>query len=195
MFVAFLQGLNDLNILTMFYYYKELLLFTVIKLQIIQSLVMLPWLMKPLFGFLSDNYPLGGTRRKSYLMMVCLIEMSMYLYISTIPHSPPIVIAINMIVVMSIVFKNILAEGMVVELTQEVQRTGQAAKDFIQSKGNGNERERKKSGNCKASLNPHTTILDSTVETHHISSSFLIQRNPTVAKMPDPSSTHNIREN
>lgn len=78
-------------------------------------------------------------------MIVCLVEMSMYLYISTIPHSVPIVISINMLVVMSIVFKNILAEGMVVELTQEVQRTGQAAKDFIQSKGSGNKRERRRS--------------------------------------------------
>ena len=138
MFVAFLQGLNDLNILTMFYYYKELLLFTVIKLQVIQSLVMLPWLLKPLFGFLSDSYPLAGTRRKSYLIIVCLLEMSMYLYISTIPRSPPLVIMINMVVVLSIVFKNILAEGMVVELTQEVQRASLAAKKFIQSKGDDN---------------------------------------------------------
>lgn len=39
------------------------------------SLVMMPWFFKPVFGLMSDNIPLFGYRRKSYLLIANLIAM------------------------------------------------------------------------------------------------------------------------
>lgn len=138
MIVAFLQGLGDLNTLVMFYYYSELLLLPVITLQIVQSTMIIPWIFKPVFGFITDNFPIWGYRRKSYLMLICICETLLYLYIATIPLNLIVVFALNLSIIICIVFKNILAEGMVVELTHEAQKTSMAAKKFIKSKGNFN---------------------------------------------------------
>ena len=135
MIIAFLQGLNDFNILIMFYYYKERLNFSVVKLQFIQAMVMIPWLIKPVFGFLSDNFPIAGTRRRSYLMIVCVVEMIIYLLVSFMPAMQTLVMAINMVMISCIVFKNILAEGMVVELTKQAQLEFSATQKFVGSKG------------------------------------------------------------
>ena len=135
MIIAFLQGLGDMNILTMFYYYKELLLLPVITLQIVQCCMVIPWIFKPVFGFITDNFPIYGYRRKSYLLIIVVVEVFFYLYLATIPMKLPLVLFLNMVTIICIVFKNILAEGMVVELTHEVQQKSMATKKFISSKG------------------------------------------------------------
>ena len=38
------------------------------------SLVMLPWSVKILYGLISDNVPLFGTKRKSYVIIMGLVE-------------------------------------------------------------------------------------------------------------------------
>lgn len=145
MIIAFLQGLGDMNILTMFYYYKELLLLPVITLQVVQCCMIMPWIFKPVFGYLTDNFPIFGYRRKSYLLIIVLFEAAFYFYLATMPMQLPVVLFLNMVTVICIVFKNILAEGMVVELTHEVQKKSLATKKFIASKGSSNQRASVKS--------------------------------------------------
>jgi hypothetical protein len=138
MIIAFLQGLGDMNLLTMFYYYKELLLLPVITLQVVQCCMIIPWIFKPVFGFFTDNYPLFGYRRKSYLMIIVVVESLFYFYLATIPMNLALVFFLNIMTIICIVFKNILGEGMVVELTHEVQKKSLATKKFIASKGSSN---------------------------------------------------------
>ena len=39
----------------------------------------LPWSLKPIWGFISDSYPLFGYRRKSYLISMALIRFLSWL--------------------------------------------------------------------------------------------------------------------
>ncbi len=39
-----------------------------------------PWLVKPLWGFLSDAYPIAGYRRRSWLIIVNVIGAQMMQY-------------------------------------------------------------------------------------------------------------------
>ena len=135
MIIAFLQGLGDMNILTMFYYYKELLLLPVVTLQVVQCFMIVPWIFKPVLGYITDNFPVFGYRRKSYLLIIVLVEAAFYFYLATIPMNLLLVLFLNFVTIICIVFKNIIAEGMVVELTHEVQKKSLATKKFISSKG------------------------------------------------------------
>mmetsp|Transcript_42160 Transcript_42160/g.75677 ORF Transcript_42160/g.75677 Transcript_42160/m.75677 type:complete len:298 (-) Transcript_42160:110-1003(-) len=48
-----------------------------------------PWLIKPLYGFLSDTVPLFGYRRRSYLQLCGLISASSWLALATVVDSTP----------------------------------------------------------------------------------------------------------
>lgn len=48
-----------------------------------------PWLIKPLYGFLSDTVPLFGYRRRSYLLVCGLISASSWLALATVVDSTP----------------------------------------------------------------------------------------------------------
>lgn len=129
--IGFMNGLNDLNILIMFYYYKEYLLLPVISLQLIQGFMIFPWLTKPILGYFTDNYQIFGSRRKSYLIIACLFEISLYIIFSFLPRNLLISICLNFGIVLSIVFKNVIAEALTVEITQNIKTKIEITKNFI----------------------------------------------------------------
>ena len=135
MLIGFLNGLNDLNILLMFYYYKEILLLPIISLQMVQSLMIFPWLLKPVVGFVSDNYPLFGSRRRNYIILINIFEFIFFVCLSFLPRNIFLVAALNLGVIICIVFCNVIAEALTVELTQEIRKKGIPTKKFIKSEG------------------------------------------------------------
>jgi Na+/melibiose symporter-like transporter len=50
----------------------------------INSLVFIPWIIKPIYGLISDSFPIFGYRRKPYLfifglcVIICWILMSIW---------------------------------------------------------------------------------------------------------------------
>lgn len=121
-FIGFLNGLRSVNQLVMFYYYKEILFLSVVSLQMVQPLITFPWLLKPLLGFFTDNFPILGYRRKSYLLIIMVVEALLYFYLAMIPHNVSLVMIVHVLTIFCFVFKNVLAESIVVELTHEKQR-------------------------------------------------------------------------
>lgn len=108
----------------------------VVSLQLIQSFMLIPWLTKPLLGYLTDNHEIFGSRRKSYLILSCLFEISLYLIFSFLPKDLFISIILNFGIVLSIVFKNVIAEALTVEVTQNAQTNIEITKKFISSESN-----------------------------------------------------------
>lgn len=43
-------------------------------MSLIFSITTIPWVIKPLWGFISDTFPIFGYRRKSYLIILSLIH-------------------------------------------------------------------------------------------------------------------------
>jgi len=78
--IAFVQGALDLGSLPIFYFYKDELQATPATIAFIQGMCMLPWCIKPFFGFISDSFPIMGYKRKSYLIIVSLVELCGFLY-------------------------------------------------------------------------------------------------------------------
>lgn len=61
--VAFLSGCMDLSRLAVNYYFKDDLHFTPAQLSWTLGLIGVPWMIKPLYGFITDTFPIWGYRR------------------------------------------------------------------------------------------------------------------------------------
>ncbi len=83
--VYFNQGIGSLTGQPLFFYLKETLGLSASRVMILSSVTTLPWMIKPLYGWLSDTFPLWGYRRKSYMILSCLLGVFTALAIGVIP--------------------------------------------------------------------------------------------------------------
>ena len=67
--VYLVQGLLGLSRLAIFTFFKDDLKLDPATVGILTGLGMAPWVVKPLYGFLSDSVPLWGYKRRSYLVL------------------------------------------------------------------------------------------------------------------------------
>lgn len=75
----------------------------------------MPWSFKILYGLISDNVPLCGTRRKSWLIIMGIIEflalMSLYVFE---PDDPLVVALVLALASMAEAFTNVVSDAIMV---------------------------------------------------------------------------------
>ncbi|GIL81037.1 hypothetical protein Vretimale_9260 [Volvox reticuliferus] len=71
--VYFVQGILGLSRLAVSYFFKDELHIEPAEVAILTGLSSIPWMIKPLYGFISDSIPLFGYRRRSYLILCGLM--------------------------------------------------------------------------------------------------------------------------
>lgn len=71
--VYLVQGILGLSRLAVSFYFKDDLGMDPAELAVFTGFSTLPWLIKPLYGFASDTFPLFGYRRRSYLVLCGLL--------------------------------------------------------------------------------------------------------------------------
>jgi MFS family permease len=67
--VYFVQGILGISRLAISYYFKDELHMDPAQMAVYTGISTIPWLIKPLYGFASDTFPIFGYRRRSYLMI------------------------------------------------------------------------------------------------------------------------------
>ena len=67
--IFFVQGMSGMSGLAVSYFYKDTLGVDPATLSTVTSLTALPWTIKPLYGFMSDGWPIMGYRRKPYIII------------------------------------------------------------------------------------------------------------------------------
>lgn len=90
--------------------------------------------MKPLYGFLSDGFPLFGYRRRSYLILAGILGFASYAFLayglgsmgdaSSKNMVLTVTIALFMVSSASIAFSDVVADGIVVQKTREANERG-----------------------------------------------------------------------
>lgn len=80
---------------------------------------MLPWCIKPMFGFISDSFPLLGYKRKSYLVIISTVEMAGFLYLSMYVSDILTAALIQVFLTACMVFRNVIGEALIVGITKE----------------------------------------------------------------------------
>ena len=82
------------------------------------GIIKLPWIIKPLYGIISDTFPLFGYRRKNYLILFGFIGFLLRLSMAIANYIEWVfLILFTMSVAMS--FCNVIAEALIVEISKK----------------------------------------------------------------------------
>ena len=81
--IYFVEGALGLARLAQTYLLKDELNLGPAELSALTGIFVLPWTIKPLYGFLSDGFPLFGYRRKSYLILAGVLGGLSYALLGT----------------------------------------------------------------------------------------------------------------
>lgn len=113
--IMFVEGMGGIAALAISYYFKDDMKVDPATLSTIQSIAAFPWCLKPVFGFISDGFPILGFRRKPYIMMGGFIgALSWFLFAGAVNS----VWGGFLCMVMSnigIAMANVIAEALIVE--------------------------------------------------------------------------------
>ncbi|MGJ3250298.1 MAG: folate/biopterin family MFS transporter [Elainellaceae cyanobacterium] len=113
--VYFVQGILGLARLAVSFFLKDDLGLTPAQVSALMGVVMLPWMVKPLFGFLSDGLPIFGYRRRPYLVLSGLLGTASWLLLATVVHTSwgaTVAIAMSSL---SVAVSDVIVDSIVVE--------------------------------------------------------------------------------
>ncbi len=113
--VYFVQGILGLAQLAISFFLKDELALGPAQVSAFIGLAALPWMIKPLFGFISDGLPILGYRRRPYLILAGLLGMLAWLLLATVVHSAWAATAAIALSSLSIAFSDVIADSLVVE--------------------------------------------------------------------------------
>jgi MFS family permease len=105
------------------YYLKEVEGWTPVQITAYVTLFNLPWVIKPVYGLVSDFIPLFGYRRKSYLLIANVAAVGGFLFVSelTVPHE--LVFAL-MLTAYAMAISSTLCGAVLVENGQRLRQCG-----------------------------------------------------------------------
>eukprot|EP00899_Mesostigma_viride_P010345 jgi/Mesvir1/19311/Mv10378-RA.1 len=113
--VYFVQGVLGLSRLAVSFFLKDDLGLDPAEMAIVTGISSTPWLIKPLYGILSDSIPLFGYRRRSYLVLCGLLGASAWAYMCLVADSPAAAIAAITASSLAVAFSDVVADSIVVE--------------------------------------------------------------------------------
>ena len=80
--ISFHSGICTLSDLAVQYFFKDTLKLEPGYMSQIISISLIPWMLKPLFGLVTDLIPIFGFRRKIYIIFCGLLDICCWLYMS-----------------------------------------------------------------------------------------------------------------
>lgn len=155
--IYFVEGALGLSRLAQTFYFKDQLHLGPAELSALSGLLVLPWTIKPLYGFLSDGVPLWGYKRRSYLILAGLLGCLAYTALgqdfwgvlpatiiatagttegATTITNPAILQATLASLLISsgcIAFSDVVADGIVVQKTREAAKDDPSLGGSLQS--------------------------------------------------------------
>jgi hypothetical protein len=76
------------------------------------SIIHIPWSIKILYGLISDNVPIAGTRRKSYIILMGLLQFFALISIYFLHETSALLVAIFLTAAaLSEAFVNVVADA------------------------------------------------------------------------------------
>ncbi len=105
------------------YYLKEVQGWTAFQVTAFLTVFNLPWIIKPVYGLISDFVPLFGYRRKSYLIIANMAATAGYLWAGTLTQPGDLLIAL-MLTAYAMAISSTLCGAVLVENGQRLHESG-----------------------------------------------------------------------
>ncbi|WP_414517527.1 folate/biopterin family MFS transporter [Nostoc sp. PCC 9305] len=113
--VYFVQGILGLSRLAVSFFLKDELLLSPVQVSALLGIVFLPWMIKPVFGFISDGLPIFGYRRRPYLILSGILGTASWISLATIVNTSwaaTLAIALGSL---SVAMSDVIVDSLVVE--------------------------------------------------------------------------------
>ena len=105
------------------YYLKQAQGWTPVQITAFVTLFNLPWIIKPVYGLISDFVPLFGYRRKSYLLLANLAAIGGFLWVTQLSAPGDLLVAL-MITAYAMAISSTLCGAVLVENGQRLHESG-----------------------------------------------------------------------
>jgi folate/biopterin transporter len=128
--VYFVQGILGLARLAISFFLKDELGLSPAQMSVLLGFAALPWMVKPLFGFISDGVPILGYRRRPYLVLSGVLGSASWIALATVVHyawMAGLVIALSSL---SVAVSDVIVDSLVVE---RARNESQSAAGSLQS--------------------------------------------------------------
>jgi folate/biopterin transporter len=109
------QGILGLAKLAVSFFLKDQLALSPAEVAALMGVAALPWVIKPVFGFISDGWPIFGYRRRPYLVLSGLLGSAAWISLATIVHSPLTATIAIATTSLSVAFSDVLVDSLIVE--------------------------------------------------------------------------------
>ena len=120
--INFSDGLSSFSNLAITFYFKDELHLTPSQSALIQSILSFPYILKPLFGFISDVFPFFGYKRKSYLILNSIIIFLSWMAMAFLNLSLYLTIVILLIKAICKTFLNACSSAVLVEISKNTKQ-------------------------------------------------------------------------
>jgi folate/biopterin transporter len=113
--VYFVQGILGLARLAVSFFLKDDLGLSPAQVSALMGIAAFPWVVKPLFGFISDGLPIFGYRRRPYLILSGLMGVGSWLALAFVVQTAwgaTVAIALNSL---SVAVSDVIVDSLVVE--------------------------------------------------------------------------------
>ncbi|WJI25258.1 folate/biopterin family MFS transporter [Thermosynechococcus sp. B0] len=121
--VYFVQGVLGLARLAISFFFKDELGLSPAEVAALMGVAALPWVIKPVFGLISDSVPLLGFRRRSYLVLSGLLGCGAWLSLGTWVATPWQATAAILAASIAIALSDVIVDSLVVERARQESAT------------------------------------------------------------------------
>ncbi len=123
--VYFAQGMWNLPVQGITFTLKQRFGYSATNVATLFSITTIPWLVKPLYGLLSDSVPLFGRRRQSYFLLTSGLAAAAGLTLSALRVHTPLRIALLFTAMgLGLAFTDVLTDALMVENGKRLRLTG-----------------------------------------------------------------------
>ncbi|MBD1833270.1 folate/biopterin family MFS transporter [Cyanobacteria bacterium FACHB-472] len=113
--VYLVQGILGLARLAVSFFLKDELALSPAQVSALMGIAAIPWVVKPLFGFLSDGLPIFGYRRRPYLILSGILGTMSWVSLATIVHTAWAATAAIALSSLSVAVSDVIVDSLVVE--------------------------------------------------------------------------------
>ena len=123
--VYFVQGILGLARLAVSFFLKDDLGLSPTEVAVLTGISAIPWVIKPVFGFLSDGVPIFGYRRRPYLILSGFLGTLSWIALATVVDSRLTATITLLVTSLSVAISDVIVDSLVVTRTRE-ESLGQA---------------------------------------------------------------------
>ena len=113
------QGILGISRLAVSFFLKDELALSPAEVAALMGIAALPWVIKPVFGFISDGLPIFGYRRRPYLILSGLLGVGAWLSLANLVHTAAGATLAISITSLSVAFSDVIVDSLIVERARD----------------------------------------------------------------------------